>query len=174
MRRRLAHFRNIHTIYLFIVRLFFVRSVARPVYLERNAAQTTDQLPMTLTVCGRDNFIARCSVVYATCAIARTHHIELQFGAPKNNRQPHTTHYGKIDWLLAGSDKQLIDWEIYWTFIRESSHISFGRSFALLAPQSFQWKRCIEKQNMVYTSELCSFIIPGYSFAANLAANANS
>lgn len=77
--------------FIYLLWDFFLCSVTRPVYLVRNAAQTTDQLPMTLTVCGRDNFIARCSVVYATCAIARTRHIELQFGTPKNNRQPHTT-----------------------------------------------------------------------------------
>lgn len=100
MSRRLAHFRNIHTIYLFLV-----------VYLQRNERQTTDQLPMTLAACGRDNFIARCTVLGAH--------------ARKNNRQQHTQ---QIDRLLAAPDKQLIDCEIYWTFIRESSHILLDRS----------------------------------------------
>lgn len=107
MSRCMAHFGNI----------FFSLSLSLPlVYLQRNKRQTTDHLPMTLTVCGCDNFIGHSLYLCAAHAPNTSCNANIE----NNNRRPqqqqqqqsHTTQ--QIDWLLAGFDKQLIDWEIYW------------------------------------------------------------
>lgn len=78
-----------HTFSISKYNLFiFINIFSFRVYLQRNKRQTTDHLPMTLAVCGRDNFIARRTKHEPR---AHTHHTSPQFewtrkGKKRNNR----------------------------------------------------------------------------------------